>query len=102
MKILVMETAIKTIISSCAVRGFIVKVVLIDIQFIGIQDLNNLVGVVMNMVSGDKHVEDMEYLIWVYKECICYYWAMIPFKKIPKVMVIHLVKTAAFLLILSR
>ena len=43
----------------------------------------------MNMVSGDKHVEDMEYLIWVYKECICYYWAMIPFKKIPRVMVTH-------------
>ena len=41
-----------------------------DIQFYGIKDGNNITGVTVNVVSRDEHVEDVERLIWVYKERI--------------------------------
>jgi hypothetical protein len=51
MKMPVMEDAIKCIIKAYEVRGFTVKFLMVDIQFRGIKDRNNLIGVVVNVVS---------------------------------------------------
>jgi hypothetical protein len=96
MKIPVMEDAIKCIIKAYKVRGFTVKFLMVDIQFRGIKDRNNLTGVLVNVVSRDEHVEDIKRLIGIYKERIRYYWAMLPFKKIPKMMVMKLVEAVKF------
>jgi hypothetical protein len=96
MKIPVMEDAIKGIIKAYEVRGFTVKFLMVDIKFRGIKDRNNLTGVTVNVVSRDEHVEDIERLIRVYKERIRCYWSMLPFKKIPRIMVVKLVDTVKF------
>jgi hypothetical protein len=96
MKIPVMEDAIKCIIKAYEVRGFTVKFLMVDIQFRGIKDRNNPTGVLVNVVSRDEHVEDIERLIRVYKERIRCYWAMLPFKKIPGMMVVKLVEAVKF------
>jgi hypothetical protein len=96
MKIPVMEEAIKSIIKAYETRGFTVKFLIVDIQFRGIKDRNNLEGVIVNIVSRDEHVEDIERLIRVYKERVRCYWAMLPFKKIPRIMVVKLVEAVKF------
>jgi hypothetical protein len=92
MKIPVMD-AIKCIRRAYETRGFTIKFLLVDIQFRGIKDRNNLQGVIVNIISRDEQVEDIERLIQVFKERIRCYWAMLPFKKIPRIMVVKLVET---------
>ena len=68
MKILVLEIAIKNIVKSYAVKGIMVKFVLVNLQFKVIKDRNNIDGVNINVVFRDEHVEDIERFICLIKE----------------------------------
>ncbi|OEU10337.1 hypothetical protein FRACYDRAFT_247347 [Fragilariopsis cylindrus CCMP1102] len=95
MKIPVLELEIERIIKLYAVRGFHVKFILVDIQFKAIKDRGKLTATV-NVVGKGEHVPAIERFIRVIKErCRCYY-AMLPFKTLPRIMVIHLLVTVMF------
>ncbi|OEU08874.1 hypothetical protein FRACYDRAFT_249219 [Fragilariopsis cylindrus CCMP1102] len=95
MKIPVLELEIQRIIKLYAVRGFHVKFILVDIQFKAIKDRGQLTATV-NVVGKGEHVPAIERFIRVIKErCRCYY-AMLPFKSLPRIMVIHLLITVMF------
>lgn len=68
MKIPLMEVAIQGVVNSYAVRGFLVKFFFVDLQFKAIKDYINIKGVIVNIVSWDEHVEDIEQFIRVMKE----------------------------------
>ena len=51
MKIPIMEEAIKGIVKSYAVRGFLVKFIFVDLQFKAIKDQGNIKGAIVNIVS---------------------------------------------------
>ncbi|OEU11892.1 hypothetical protein FRACYDRAFT_245012 [Fragilariopsis cylindrus CCMP1102] len=95
MKIPILELEIQRIIKLYAVRGFHVKFILVDIQFKAIKDRGQLTATV-NVVGKGEHVPAIERFIRVIKErCRCYY-AMLPFKSLPRIMVIHLLITVMF------
>ena len=96
MKIPIMEEAIQGIVKSYTVRGFLVKFNFVDLQFKAIKDCSNIEGAIVNIVSRDEHVEDIERFIRVLKERARCYWAMLPFAKIPKRMVVHIMLTVSF------
>ena len=96
MKIPIMEEAVEGIVKSYAVRGFLVKFIFVDLQFKATKDRGNIEGAIINIVSRDKHVEDIEQYIRVLKEKARCYWAMLPFEKIPKRMVVHILLTVSF------
>ena len=51
MKIPIIEEAIKGIVKSYAVRGFLVKFIFVDLQFKAIKDRGNIEGAIVNIVS---------------------------------------------------
>lgn len=63
------------------------KFIFNDLQFKAIKDHNNIEGTMINVVSRDEHVENIERYIQVIKECIICYWTMFLLKKIPKRMI---------------
>jgi hypothetical protein len=95
MKIPILEDEIKRIIRLYAVRGFHVKYILVDIQFKAIKD-RGLLDAIVNVVGKGEHAPMIERFIRVIKErCRCYY-AMLPFDNIPRIVIIHLLKTVMF------
>jgi hypothetical protein len=95
MKIPVLEDDIKKIIRLYSVRGFHIKYILVDIQFKAIKD-RGLLDAIVNVVGKGEHAPMIERFIRVIKErCRCYY-AMLPFDDIPRIMIIHLLKTVMF------
>ena len=96
MTIPVMETDIKAMMNTYSSRGFCIKVLHVDIQFKAIKDRNNLIGVRVNVVSRGEHVPEIERFIRVVKERARCYFAMLPVKKIPNIMVIHMIITVVF------
>ena len=68
MKIPVMEAAIQGVVKSYAVRGFLVKFIFVDLQFKAIKDRNDIKGPILNIVSWDEHVKDIERFIRVLNE----------------------------------
>ena len=89
MKIPKMEMVIKSIISSYKVRGFHVAILHVDIQFKAIRDRKLLGDVTTNVVSRGEHVPEIERLNRVLKERARCYFAMLPYKTMPRMMVIH-------------
>ena len=59
-KIPVMKAAIQGIVKSYAVRGFLVKFIFVHHQFKAIKDHSNIEGEIVNNVSQDKYVADIE------------------------------------------
>ena len=95
MKIPVLEDEIKRIIRLYAVRGFHIKYILVDIQFKAIKD-RGLLDAIVNVVGKGEHAPMIERFIRVVKErCRCYH-AMLPFEDLPRIVVIHLLKTVMF------
>ena len=95
MKIPIMEDEIKKIIQLYAVRGFHIKYIYVDIQFKAIKD-RGLLEAIVNVVGKGEHAPMIERFIRVIKErCRCYY-AMLPFNNLPRIIVIHLLKTVMF------
>jgi len=69
-----------------------VQVVHVDIQFESVRNSKN-VQVRVNVVSKGEHVPDIERYIRVVKErCRCYF-AMLPFKTLPRLAILHLLRT---------
>ena len=67
----------------------------IDMQFKPLKDRNR-VGVAFNLVSKEEHVATIERYHRVIKErCRCY-CAMLPFKYLPRQMVVGFMKTVVF------
>ena len=64
-----LEKAIKNIVKLYVVIGFLVRFILIDLQFKAIKDCNNIDGVNINVVTSDEHVEDIARYIRLIKEC---------------------------------
>ena len=86
--------ALAFVIQSYRVRGFTVVQRLVDIQFEALE--NEFDGVDGNTVSRGEHVPEIERFIRVLKERYRCYFAMVPFPKLPTVMVQELVLTVTF------
>ena len=83
-------------IQSYYVRGFTAVEILVNIQFAGLEDQFENVNV--NMVSCDEHVTNIKRFIHVLKERCWYCFSIVPFRKIPQVMIIELLMTVQFYL----
>ena len=90
-----LEQALLRIFKKYAVRGFNITTIHVDIQFKSLKDRGNLQPSV-NVVSRAEHVPEIERLIRVIKERARCYYAMLPYDKIPRMMVIHLLITVVF------
>ena len=95
MKIPIMEDEIKCVNRMYEVRGFHVKYILVDIQFKAIKDRGQLTACV-NVVAKGEHVPEIEHFNRVIKERTRCYYAMLPFKTLPRIMIIHLLVTVMF------
>ena len=76
-------------------RGFKIAVIEVDMKFKALRD-QNLIGVPINVVARDEHVPKIERWHRVIKERARCYCAMLPYENLPRMMVIHLMKTAVF------
>jgi hypothetical protein len=73
-------------------RGFIVDTILGDQEFEPICPFHpNL-----NTLAADKHVPDIKRQIRTIKDSTRSMYHMLPYKRLPRIVLIHLVKTAVF------
>lgn len=87
-----LESGVKSILKSYAIRSFHITTVHVDIQLQPLCDCQKLKPNI-NVVSKGKHVPSIERFIRVVKErCRCCH-VMLPFKDVPRIMVAHLMKT---------
>lgn len=98
MKLDDLEEALIGVMKAYALRGFIVKFIMVDIQFKGLKDRFKKFQANMNVVSKKEHVPEIKRFIRVIKERARAYFAMIPFIKVPKKMVLELIHTVVFYL----
>ena len=77
---------------------FIMKFIMVDIQFKGLKDHFKEFQANMNIVSKKEHVPEIKRFIRVIKERARAYFSMIPFIKVPKKMVLELIHTVIFYL----
>ena len=96
MTISVIEIDIKAMMRTYSSRGFCVKVLHVDIQFKALKDRGTLIGARVNVVSRGEHVPKIERFIRVVKERARCYFAMLSVKKLPKIMVIHMILIVIF------
>ena len=76
--------------------GFLVKVVMADNQFESMRgDIADL-GAIINVVSRDKHVPDIERYICTTKELVHATHNIIPFKFIPPIFIVEMVYANVF------
>ena len=94
----VLESALRAAIQSYRIRGFTVVTILLDGQFEGLQQRFLEDNIQLNIVARGEHVPEIERLIRVIKERARCYVSLIPFKKLPKRMVIELIYTIVFYL----
>ena len=80
-----------------AIRDFSVVIIHVDIQFKCLMDRKNIAAMV-NVVSNEEHVVDIERYHRVIKERARCYYAMLPFDNLPRMMVVHLMSTVVFYL----
>ena len=71
------------------------SVVLVDIQFKAIKDRGHL-SATINVVVKGEHVHEIERFNRVIMERTRCYFAMIPFRKLPRILIIHLLVTVMF------
>eukprot|EP00536_Pseudo-nitzschia_multiseries_P010625 jgi/Psemu1/203784/e_gw1.332.17.1 len=88
MKLPQLEAAIVSVIKSYSLRGFHVAVLLLDKQFDGLAT--------GHFISRDEHVPEIERFIRVIKERCRASFAMLPFNKLPKRMIIALAQCTVF------
>jgi len=69
----------------------------VDIQFKCIKDRKNIAAMI-NVVSKEEHVVDIERYHRVIKERVRCYYAMLPFDTLPRMMVVQLMNTVVFYL----
>ena len=95
MKIPTLEKTINKIFRLYRLRGFNVVTIHVDIQFKSIRD-RKILTVHVNVVSRGEHVPEAERFIRVIKERARCYYAMLPYGRLPRMMVIHMLKTVVF------
>ena len=95
LKYLTLEYQFKNVVRSYAIRGFRIVMIMVDPQFKASKD-RNLIGVPFNIASKEEHVYSIERWHRTIKErCQCYY-AIILFKYLLRIMVVHLMITVVF------
>ena len=73
-------------------RGFVIDAIFADYEFEALRPWHpNL-----NTAAADEHVPDIERQIRTIKDSTRSTYRMLPFRRIPRIMLIHLVKTAVF------
>ena len=80
-----------------AIRRFSVVLIHVDIQFKCLKDRKNITAMI-NVVSKEEHVVDIERYHRVIKERARCYYAMLPFDTLPRMMVVQLMNTVVFYL----
>ena len=70
-------------------------VIIVDTQFKALKD-RNAVGVVFNVVSRGEHVSKVERFHEVIKERCRYYYTILPFKNLLRMIAVHLIKMVIF------
>ena len=92
----VLQEPIMKVIKSYGLRGFNVKAIFVHIQFEGFNTQMNGVIKVVNVVSRQEHVPEMEQFIRVIEERSRASYAILPFTKLPKKIVPELLKSSFF------
>ena len=69
--------------------------ILVDIQFKAIKDRGHLSANV-NVVAKGKHVPEIERFNLLIKERTRCHFSILPFSKLPRIMIIHLLVTVMF------
>jgi hypothetical protein len=95
LKIPTLERTISAVFKAYTVRGFNVTNVHVDIQFKAIRD-RKIIAANINVVSRGEHVPSIERFIRVMKERARCYYAMLPYTRLPRMVIIHLLKTVVF------
>jgi hypothetical protein len=89
-------TAIKQVKSAYMQRGFVISTLLMDGEFDSIRgDLADM-QITLNTVSNDEHVPDVERYIRTVKERTRCIYNTLPFRRIPKRMIIEMVYASNF------
>ena len=96
MKIPVMENIMKKVVGSYRSRGFNVVMINVDIQFKPIEDRNTIPGVKINVCGRGEHIPEIERFLRVIKERARCYFAMLPYRWVPAIMIVHLIKTVLY------
>ena len=91
-----LERALLGVIHSYSLCGFIVKYVLVDIQFECLKSRMSQHNVLVNVVSCDEHVPKIERCIWGIKERYPASIAMLFFNQFPRCLIVDLLKTVVF------
>ena len=95
LKCMSFESELESSIISHPTRCFYIALILVDIQFKDLKD-RNLLRVEVNAVSKEDHVPKIERWHRMIKKRVHYYYAMLPFNSLPRMMVKHLMKTVLF------
>ena len=86
MKVETLEKYLQSLMRCYATRGFELVVILVDIHFKTLKDRNK-VGTVIRIVSRGEHVKHIERFHRVIEERARFYFAMVPFDVLSRIMV---------------
>ena len=89
-------TALRHVVNIYACGGFQVTTALMDGAFASLHDVCNQLQVTLNTTSRDEHVGDMERYIRTIKERMRGITNTLPFKRLPRNMIIELGKAAVY------
>ena len=89
MKCFKLENELRNVIYSYTMWGFQIILIIVDIQFKALKD-RNAIGVAFNVVAHSEHVLKIEQFHEVIKERYRYYYAILPFASLLRMMVVHL------------
>ena len=78
-----------------AFRGLHMEYILVDIHFKAMKH-NGHLSANVNVVTKGKHEQEIKHFNWVIKERTRCYYDMLPFGKLPRIMIIHLLDTVIF------
>jgi len=95
LKCLLLEYQFKNVVRSYAIREFRIVMIMVDPQFKALKD-RNLIGVPFNVASKEEYVHSIERWHRTIKERCQYYYTMILFKYLPRIIVVHLMITVMF------
>ncbi len=87
---------IKNVQKVYALRGFKVKTLLMDGQFEPMRGSFSELGILLNTVSADEHVPDVERYIRTIKEHVRAIYNTLPFQKMPSRLLIEMVYSSVF------
>ena len=90
------DRSLRQVMNIYARRGFRVTTALMDGAFASLRDVCNQLHVTLNTTSWDEHVGDVERYIRTVKERMRGITNTLPFKRLPRNMIIELAKAAVY------